>query len=80
MCKENSELAMLRLNYDIAKLKQFVYAAEQSGQEASEIIAKLKAENAKLKEKLEKIINLVNRYRSCYAEPILEIIEGAEDV
>lgn len=33
----------------------------------------------KYKETLEKIKNLVSGYRSCYAEPILEIIEGAED-
>lgn len=55
MSKENSELVMLRLEYDIAKLKHFVYAAEQSEQEASEIIAELKAENVKLKESLVQI-------------------------
>ena len=55
MTSENSELVMSRLNYDIEKLKQFIYAAEQSEQEAVEIIAELKAKNAKLKEALEKI-------------------------
>ena len=39
----------------------------------------LKQENKKLKAKLEKIRKLVSEYRSCYAEPILEIIEGAKD-
>jgi len=42
-------------------------------------LEKLKAENAKLEAKLERIRNLASRYRSCYAQPILEIIEGAED-
>lgn len=53
MSSENSELVMLRLNYDIEKLKHFIYAAEQSKQEAIEIIAELKAKNKKLKELLE---------------------------
>ena len=48
MSKESSELVMLRLNYDIQRLKHFLYLAEQSQKEASEIIAELKAENTSI--------------------------------
>lgn len=80
MSKENNELVMLRLNYDIEKLKQFVYAVEQSEQEAGEIIAELKAENVKLKEKLEKIKEYsLSRMTGLACRHILSIIEGAEE-
>lgn len=73
----------------LKRLEQRLIAAEQTEQEATEIVAEFKAENAKLKEKLEKIKEAINKcmefrvcgkcklYKEC--DKILKIIEGAED-
>lgn len=43
---------------DLEKLKQDIEAYKQSEQEASEIIAELKAENEKLKEEIKRYKNV----------------------
>ena len=45
------------MNKETEKLKQDIEAYKQSEQEASEIIAELKAENEKLKEEIKKYKN-----------------------